>query len=46
MYFAKVEESLYVLHCFHKKPQATSRDDRCIAERRYRDVVDTRKVRK
>ena len=46
MYVAKFEESVYVLHCFHKKTQATSREDKDIAERRYRAVADTRKVRK
>jgi len=37
---------VYVLHCFQKKTQATSRRDKGIAETRYRAVVNTRKVRK
>ena len=46
MYVAKFEEAVYVLHCFQKKTQATSRQDKSIAEARYRAVVNTRKVRK
>jgi phage-related protein len=46
MYVAKFEEAVYVLHCFQKRTQATSRQDKGIAETRYRAVVHTRKVRK
>jgi len=46
MYVAKFEEAVYVLHCFQKKTQATSRRDKGIAETRYRALVNTRKVRK
>ena len=46
MYVAKFEEAVYVLHCFQKKTQATSRQDKSIAEARYRAVVNTRQVRK
>jgi phage-related protein len=46
MYVAKFEEAVYVLHCFQKKTQATSRRDKNIAEVRYRAVVNARKVRK
>ena len=46
MYVTKFEEAVYVLHCFQKKTQATSRQDKSIAEARYRAVVNTRKVRK
>ncbi|MEH2608547.1 type II toxin-antitoxin system RelE/ParE family toxin [Bradyrhizobium sp. AZCC 1693] len=46
MYVAKFEEAVYVLHCFQKKTQATSRRDKAIAETRYRAVVNTRKVGK
>ncbi|TBU93312.1 type II toxin-antitoxin system RelE/ParE family toxin [Stutzerimonas kirkiae] len=45
MYVAKFEEALYVLHCFQKKTQATSTQDRHIAETRYRAVVNGRKGR-
>lgn len=46
MYVAKFEEAVYVLHCFQKKTQATSRRDETIAETRYRAVVNMRRVRK
>ena len=39
MYVAKFEEAIYVLHCFQKKTQATSKQDRAIAEARYRAVA-------
>jgi phage-related protein len=45
MYVAKFEEAIYVLHCFQKKSQATSKHDKDIAEARYRAVVNARKVR-
>jgi len=43
MYVAKFEEAVYVLHCFQKKTQATSRQDKRIAEVRYRAIVNARK---
>lgn len=43
MYVAKFEEAIYVLHCFQKKTQATSRQDKLIAETRYRAVAKMRK---
>lgn len=46
MYVAKFEEAVYVLHCFQKKTQATSKHDKEIAETRYRAVVNARKVKK
>jgi phage-related protein len=46
LYVAKFGEAVYVLHCFQKKTQATSRKDKDIAETRYRAVVKTQKVRK
>lgn len=46
MYVAKFEEAVYVLHCFQKKTQATSKQDKCIAEARYRAVVNARKAQK
>ncbi len=44
IYVAKFEEAMYVLHCFQKKTQATSKQDRAIATARYRAVVNARKV--
>ena len=46
MYVAKFEEAIYVLHCFQKKTQVTSRQDRFIAGARYRAVVSARKERR
>lgn len=46
MYVAKFEEAVYVLHCFQKKTPATSKQDKAIAEARYRAVVNLRQVNK
>jgi len=46
MYVAKFEEAIYVVHCFQKKTQATSGQDRAIAAARYRAVVKVRKEKK
>lgn len=43
MYIAKFEEAIYVLHCFQKKTQATSKQDKDIAEARYRAVISLRR---
>ena len=39
MYVAKFEEAVYVLHCFQKKTQTTSKQDKDIATARYRAVA-------
>ena len=46
MYVAKFEEAIYVLHCFQKKAQMTSKRDKAIAEARDRAVVKTRRTAK
>jgi len=46
MYVAKFEEAVYVLHCFQKKTQVTTEQDRAIAAARYRAVVNMRKEMK
>lgn len=46
MYLAKFEEAIYVLHCFQKKTQATSKQDKAIAAARYRAVLKPRKEMK
>src|SRR5580693_4188522 len=46
MYVAKFEEAIYVLHCFQKKTQATSKQDKAVAVARYRAVVNARKEKK
>lgn len=43
LYVAKFEEAIYVLPCFQKKTRATSKQDRAIAEARYRAVARARK---
>lgn len=45
MYVAKFEEAVYVLHCFQKKTQTTSRQDKDIATARYRAVINARRGR-
>ena len=46
MYVATFEEAIYVLHCFQKKTQETNKQNKSIAEARYRAVVNARKVKK
>src|SRR5690348_3688164 len=46
MYVAKFEEAIYVLHCFQKKTQMTSKQDKAIAGERYRAMVNARKEKK
>ncbi len=46
MYVAKFDEAVYVLHCFQKKTQVTTKQDKAIAEARYRAVIHSRKATK
>lgn len=39
IYVAKFAHAVFVLHCFEKKSQRTSRPDIDLATRRYRDLV-------
>jgi phage-related protein len=39
IYVAKFAEAIFVLHCFEKKSQRTSRLDIDLATRRYRELV-------
>jgi phage-related protein len=39
VYVAKFAHAVYVLHCFQKKTQKTSKTDLDLAESRYRDLV-------
>ena len=39
IYVAKFTDAVYVLHCFQKKSQKTSKADLNLAERRYRDLI-------
>ncbi len=44
MYVAKFEEAVYVLHCFQKKTETTSKQDKEIAANRYQTVINKRKT--
>lgn len=39
MYVARLADAIYVLHCFQKKTQKTSRNDLDVATTRYRDLL-------
>lgn len=39
IYVAKLAEAIYVLHCFQKKTQKTSKADLDLAEARYRALL-------
>jgi len=39
VYVAKFADAIYVLHCFQKKTQKTSKTDVDLAESRYRDLT-------
>ncbi len=39
VYVAKFAEAIYILHCFQKKTQTTSRTDLDLAAKRYRDLM-------
>jgi len=45
-YVAKFQEAVYVLHCFQKKTQATSKHDKDLASARYMAVIRQRKETK
>jgi phage-related protein len=39
VFVAKFAEAIYVLHCFQKKTQRTSKPDLALAETRYRELL-------
>ena len=39
IYTAKFADAIYVLHCFHKKTQKTTKVDIDLAAKRYRDLA-------
>ena len=39
VYVAKFSDAVYVLHCFQKKTEKTSKQDLDLAESRYRELV-------
>lgn len=42
MYVAKFAEAVYVLHCFKKKTNVTSKQDKAVAKARYDGVIQER----
>ncbi len=42
MYVAKFSEAVYVLHCFKKKTNTTSKHDKSVAVTRYKAVIQER----
>jgi phage-related protein len=44
IYVAKFAEAVYVLHCFQKKTQKTTRHDIDIAAAHYRELLKERKA--
>jgi len=45
MYIAKFPEAVYVLHCFKKKTNTTSKNDKDVAAVRYKAVIQERKAK-
>ncbi len=39
VYVAKFADAVYVLHCFQKKTEKTSKTDLDLATKRYRDLL-------
>ena len=39
IYVAKFADAVYVLHCFQKKTEKTSKGDSDLAAKRYRDIL-------
>jgi phage-related protein len=39
MYVAKLADAVYVLHCFQKKTQKTSKADLEVAAKRYKELL-------
>ena len=39
IYVARLEDAIYVLHCFQKQTQQTRKADIDLAARRYRDLL-------
>ena len=40
MYIAKFAKAVYVLHCFQKKTQKTSKPDLDLVAKRYRELIE------
>jgi phage-related protein len=39
IYYARLEDAVYVLHAFEKRTQATQKVDLDLARRRYKDLL-------
>jgi phage-related protein len=39
IYLAKLEDAIYILHCFQKKTQTTSEKDKELARKRYKELM-------
>jgi phage-related protein len=39
IYVARLKEAVFVLHCFQKKTQKTSRQDLAVATSRYKELI-------
>lgn len=39
IYVAKLEDAIYILHCFQKKSQKTSQENLELATKRYKDLL-------
>jgi phage-related protein len=39
IYIAKLKDAVYVLHCFEKKSQKTSRQDLELASKRFKQLI-------
>jgi len=42
IHVVKFADAIYVLHCFQKKTQQTSKVDLALAKKRYRDLIKER----
>lgn len=42
IYLAKLMDAVYILHCFQKKTQKTSKLDMSLAVKRYEDLMKER----
>jgi phage-related protein len=40
IYIASLGDAIYVLHCFQKKSQRTSKEDIALATRRYKHLLE------
>lgn len=40
VYLARLADAIYVLHCFQKKTQQTSKRDIAMAAQRYKELIE------